>query len=235
MPGRLNQKAFIILGTDTGVGKTVLAAGLLRAYARAGFIAFPQKWVSTGDRFGFSEDMSFALDAADIEKDVLVSNEVINPYSFVMPASPHFAAKVQNKSISMRAIAEKFSFAKLSSERLVVEGVGGLFVPLNNRVLLIDLVEKLKLPIVLVAKNVLGAINHSLLSIEALRIRKIKIVGIVFNNAFTCPANIKQDNIRVICNLGKVKKLGIMPYMGYIKDHNDVFDSIMLEVEKNLK
>ena len=225
---------FAVLGTDTGVGKTIVTAGLLRSYVRNGYIAFPQKWVSTGDRFGFSEDMSFVLDVAGLEPDVLVSEDVINPYSFVMPASPHLAAKGKNKRRGIGLIKKRCRLAMESCERLIVEGVGGVLVPLTGRAMLIDVVRETGLPVLLVVKNVLGCINHSLLSIEAIRNRGIRLLGVVFNNAFDVPANIKKDNMDVICRIGRARNLGIVPYMGYLKDYDDIFDVIMQSIEQVL-
>ncbi len=226
-----NKNAFIILGTDTGVGKTILTAGLLRAYVRNGFIAFPQKWVSTGDRFGFSEDVSFALDVAGIGEDILLKRTDMNPYSFVMPASPHFVAGLTNRRISKAIIKQAFDFASSASERLIVEGVGGALVPFSKKLLLIDLVKEFKLPVVLVVRNIVGAINHSLLTIEALHRRRIKLIGLVFNEAFDCPANVRKDNIETICRIGKTSNLGLMPFMDDVKDYDNIFDSLLEQIE----
>ncbi len=115
-----------------------------------------------------------------------------------------------------------------------MEGIGGIMVPLTERVLLLDLIADLDLPVVLVVKNVLGAINHSLLTIESLRRRGIKMLGLIFNDGFGCNLDIKKDNIRTICRLGKVRLLGRIPFMQDVRDYKVVFDEIRREIDKRL-
>ncbi len=230
-------KAFVVVGTDTGAGKTIVSAGLLLSYRSAGVDVGIQKWVSTGDPFGFSQDVDYALAVAGLTRRFFpgITDRHLNPFSFVYPASPHYSAEVHRKEVKIPEIKRLFKDYSSLMEVLIVEGVGGLAVPLTEKVLLIDLIKELDLPVVLVVKNVLGAINHSLLSIEALKGRGIKIIGLVFNDGFGCNMDIKKENIRIITKLGKVRSLGRIPFMENIRDYKVVFDEIRKEIDRRLQ
>ena len=119
-------------------------------------------------------------------------------YRLKTPASPHYAAAIDG----VRIVAEKLDVPDTGGRPLVIEGSGGLLVPLDDTTLYIDVFAKWRLPVVLCARTALGTINHSLLSIEALRHRKLDILGIAF---------IGEDNAeseRIICEIGRVKRLG---------------------------
>lgn len=160
-----NAKQYFISGIDTNVGKTLVSTVLVEALK-----ADYWKPIQSGD-----------LDNSDTQKvRNLVSNSSTkfyeSTYAFKTPASPHYAAKIDNQLIDL------YNFTKNnSSNNLIVEGAGGLMVPLNNQHLLIDLIKHLNLEVVLVIKNYLGSINHSLLSIEILKQHTIPLKGIIFN------------------------------------------------------
>lgn len=147
-----------VAGTDTGVGKTVVTKLLARYLSDRGYKVAAQKWVETGVA------RSRAL------------------YSFKLAASPHLAAKGEGKKIDVAKIKKALKTLSQKYDFVIVEGTGGLLVPLDGKTLFIDIVQRLKLPVVLVAANKLGAINHTLLTLEALRARKIETLGVIFNN-----------------------------------------------------
>ena len=152
-----------VTGIDTNIGKTVTAATL----------ALTLKWdywkpVQSGD-----------LDQSDSMRVSHLVSEKVNTwpeaYRLKTPASPDWAAELDGIEIKLETINRP------TSNRLVVEGAGGLLVPLNSRQTILDLIEKLGLPVLLVTKHYLGSINHTLLSIEVLKSRRISILGIVVN------------------------------------------------------
>lgn len=156
---------FIIAGIGTEIGKTVVSAILVEALQ-----ADYWKPVQSG-----------ALDDSDTETvRSLISNSVsqFHPevYRLSEPLSPHAAAEIDNVRIDLSTIV-----LPKTSNALVVELAGGLMVPLNDRELNLDLVQQLGLPILLVSRNYLGSINHTLLSVDACRNRNIPILGIIFN------------------------------------------------------
>ncbi len=134
-----------------------------------------------------------------------------------MPASPHLASRAEGKSISSLKIIKAFKSLSNKFDFVLVEGVGGALVPYDQGHLVIDIVKDLSLPVLVVAQNKLGAINHTLLTIEALRARKLKILGIVFNNVKGENKRILNDNPRIIKALSKDKVIGALPWISGLR------------------
>jgi malonyl-CoA O-methyltransferase len=179
-----------VTGTDTGVGKTVAAACLARAW-QAGYWKPVQTGAATAD-----DDTADVVALAG-----LAADHVYAPaYALQAPLSPHAAAELEGVTITMDAIR-----LPQTAHPLVVEGAGGLFVPLNGRDFMIDLMAKLALPVLLVARSTLGTINHTLLSLAALRMRGLPIAGVVLNG----PPN--AGNRAAIERFGKVRVLAELP------------------------
>jgi dethiobiotin synthetase len=184
-------RTFVVTGTDTGVGKTVFAAALAGALGASYW-----KPVQSG---GDPE-----TDSARVRELSGLPPEKILPeaYCFKEPLSPHRAAELE---------AIKIDAAKLNPPavegHLVIEGAGGLLVPIKRELLFADVFARWELPVILCARTSLGTINHSLLSIEAMRARDIIIHGVAFMGA----AN--PDNERTICEIGNVKQLGRLPQL----------------------
>lgn len=159
------SKRIFIAGTGTGVGKTIVSAILVEALH-----ADYWKPVQCGN-----------LENTDTQiVQSLVSNHVskfyAEAYKFKTPSSPHYAAELENAVIN----PEQFNVPE-SEIRILIEGAGGLMVPLSKDYLVIDLIKHLKASVILVSKNYLGSINHTLLSIEALKEKGIDVLGIVYN------------------------------------------------------
>ncbi len=179
-------KRIFVAGTGTGIGKTVVSAILTEALH-----ADYWKPVQCGN-----------LESTD-KKVVqsLVSNSVSRfypeAYLFKTPSSPHYAAQVENTEIK----PERLNVPE-SEIRLLIEGAGGLLVPLSTDYVFIDLIKHLQASVILVSKNYLGSINHTLLSLEVLKQRGIDVLGVIYNgkNYF--------DNQEIIYNFSQVPKLG---------------------------
>ncbi|MER8841206.1 dethiobiotin synthase [Mesorhizobium sp. M0913] len=184
-------KRIVITGTDTGIGKTVFSAGL------AGLLdGFYWKPVQSGlDRETDSEAVARLAG--------LPSGRVLpEAYRLKSPLSPHRSAEIDDVSIE----AADLSFPVLPTP-LVIEGAGGLMVPLNRRTRFIDIFEQWQLPVILCARTALGTINHTLLSIEALRARAIPLAGIAFIG------DEMTDTQRTIVEFGDVPQLGRLPHL----------------------
>jgi dethiobiotin synthetase len=179
----------VVAGTDTDVGKTVFSAAL--ADALNGYYWKPVQAGLAGE--SDSDVVSRVTDLAEGR----ILPEV---YRLNTPASPHFAAEVDGMEIDPRELSP-FSLPT----PLVIETAGGLMVPLTRRLLQLDLLAQWRLPVVLCASTRLGTINHSLLSIEALKRRAIPILGI----AFIGDAN--NDSERTIASFGGIRRLGRLP------------------------
>lgn len=181
----------IVAGTDTGIGKTVFSAAL------------------TGALDGFYwKPIQAGLDQETDSQTVLrlsgLAAERVLPeaYRLRTPVSPHLAAELDGVTIEPQAllIPEK-------DRPLLVEGAGGLLVPLTRNATYLDLMARWRVPVVLCARTALGTINHSLLSIEALRARDVAVLGI----AFIGEANVESE--RMIAEMGKVRRLGRLPHV----------------------
>ncbi len=172
-------KAYFITGTDTGVGKTVVTAGLALKAIEAGRRVAVMKAVQTGASasggdFGFVRRIVPEIDPS--------TPELCVPYSFPFPASPHLSSRMRKASIEISRILGCYRKILLSSPDLVlVEGAGGVYAPLTERLTMLDLIGELAIPVIVVARSSLGTINHTMLTVDALRIRKIKVAGIAMN------------------------------------------------------
>ncbi|HUV50475.1 MAG TPA: dethiobiotin synthase [Anaerolineae bacterium] len=203
----MKNKSLFITGTNTGIGKTVICGCLARYLSRKGINVGIQKWVSTGNR-NTSDDMDCCLSMLGREKEDIDNPLLLHPYTFDFPASPHLAAEMEGKEIDINKIAESYHTLVQRHDLLIVEGVGGVLVPLTQDRLLIDLVADLAIPVLIVTDSGLGTINHTLLTIEALTKRGIPILGMVFNFAGKENKIIEADNIKTISRIGKRPSFG---------------------------
>ncbi len=200
------MKSIFIAGTDTGVGKTIIAGALASALKIKGLKVGVMKPVSCGGR----EDVEFLMKCAGIKEPL----DLVNPIFLKNPLSPNVAASIEKKNIDLKKITRALNIFKKKYDILVIEGCGGLLVPITERFFVIDLIPFMKAKTILVSRAGLGGINHSLLSLEALRVRKIEPMGIVFNRLNGGSLSIpEQTNPKVISEIGKTPSLGVFPYM----------------------
>ncbi|MEW6104376.1 MAG: dethiobiotin synthase [bacterium] len=207
---KLNTCGIFIGGTDTGVGKTLITGLLGRYFLEFGLNIVTQKWVDAG---GCDIKTHFRL----MKKKPNLPIDYLSPYIFTFPCSPHLCSRIFNKAIKPDVIKEKFLFLKERYDFVLVEGTGGLLVPISRKTLIIDIVNEVSLPVLIVSKNRLGTINHSLLTIEALKNRNMKILGIIFNNPKREKEEILKNNPKIIRDLTKIRVLGILPYINDIE------------------
>lgn len=188
------RPAFVVTGTDTDVGKTVLAAALVGALDGCYW-----KPVQAG--------LAGETDAETVRRLALVSADRIIPevYRLTMPASPHLAAERDGIEIDVDRLAGLPAAG--GAHPLIAEGAGGLMVPLTRKHLQIDLFVRWGLPVILCASTRLGTINHSLLSIEALRRRGIPLLGVAF------VGDEQADSEQTIVEMGGVRRLGRLPHL----------------------
>ena len=209
------SKIIFVAGTDTQVGKSVVSGLLAGFLVGRGYKAITQKWVqSGGSKYA---DLGLHLKLAGIKKNQIKDDiDLVVPYHFKFPGSPHLSSKLENIRIKKGKIKDNLKELLKKYDFLIVEGTGGLMVPINKKDLIIDIIKEMSLPVLLVSANKLGTINHTLLSIEALKKRKIKILGIVFNNLSKPSDNlIFKDNPKIVGALSKEKVMGVL---GYSKD-----------------
>jgi dethiobiotin synthetase len=205
------MKSVFVTGTDTGVGKTMFVGLLARYLREQGCRAITQKWVQTGTR-DYPRDIPVHLELMGVERGAVERHEGdVNPYAFELAGSPHLAAACEGARIDVRKIVASFRRLEEAFDMVIVEGAGGVLVPLSRRKLLVDVVERLGLPVVVVAANKLGAINHTLLTVEALRARGIEVLGIVFNTL-----DRREDEVVVRDNPEIVKAFARVPILGQL-------------------
>lgn len=205
--------AVFITGTDTGAGKTAVTGCLARYLLEKGYSVITQKWIQAGGNTFSRSDIAVHLKimgrkARAIKKEL----PYVLPYMFKHASSPHLASKIENKKIDPNRIIKSFKALCGRFDFVIVEGVGGALVPFTDKRLVIDIVKELDMPAVIVAGNKLGAVNHTLLTIEALRARKIRILGIVFNNMGRGDRMILEDNPRIIKDLTGQTIFGTLPW-----------------------
>jgi len=183
------NRRFVITGTDTDIGKTVFAAALTAALSASYW-----KPVQAGLADGTDSETVARLGGVD------PSRILPERYRLEIPASPHFSAAQEGIAIEL----DDFAIPRVDGP-LIIEGAGGALVPVNPELLFADLFAHWALPVIIVASTRLGTINHSLLTIEALRNRGVPIHGIAFIGPEV------SDSEQVICEIGKVARLGRLP------------------------
>lgn len=172
-------RGFFVTGTDTGVGKTVVAAALLRALVAEGRSAVGMKPVAAGLARG--ETVHADVRSLAAAGNVAAALADVSPYSFAAPIAPHLAAAASGAAIDVERIAMAHARLAAAADAVVVEGAGGLLVPLAPGVDMLDIPRQLALPVLLVVGIRLGCLNHALLSALALEARGVRLAGWVAN------------------------------------------------------
>jgi dethiobiotin synthetase len=183
------SQRIVVTGTDTDIGKTVFSAGL------ADFLG-ADYWKPIQAGLRGETDSQLVARLGGLSEDRIVPER----YRLETPASPHRAAQIDGVRIDVDSLD-----VPDTGRSLVIEGAGGLMVPLDRETLYIDVLTRWHLPIVLCARTALGTINHALLSIEALRNRNADILGIAFIG------DENSDSETIICDIGRVRRLGRLP------------------------
>ncbi len=207
-------KGFFITATDTGVGKTVVAGALIRAIRREGLSVCGMKPVESGcAREGDSlvpSDGLFLKKISEVDEPI----EDITPYRFEEPLAPWVAAERAGTGIDTGYLIEKFRQLSEKYDALVVEGIGGMMVPIKEDYLVAHLASELGLPLVVVASPVLGTINHTLLTVDHALRAGLEVAGIVLNYSHSPEGSLaEQTNPDAIKRLSPVPVMGVMPYL----------------------
>jgi dethiobiotin synthetase len=227
--------AFFVTGTDTEVGKTVVAAGMAMAFKERGVDVGVMKPAVTGCRSvrgkRISEDVDYLMDACDCADDPAL----IAPYMLREPLAPEVAAEREGVRIDIRTIRNAFRKLLKGHEVLIVEGAGGLLVPIKKRYFMLDLAAGLALPLVVVCRPGLGTINHTLLTCAAAHARDIDILGIVMNNYPSRALVAERTNPEVIRRYAGTSLLGIVPHLSGVSVEQGKYEGLREAVEKNIE
>lgn len=206
----MDQRGLFVTGTDTGVGKSRVAVGLIERLRAEGFRVAGYKPVAAGCELtvdGPRNEDALALQAA---ASVELPYDWVNPYAFEPPIAPHIAAAEAGVEVTVEALVGHYRRLSERAERVVVEGAGGWLVPLNGRESLADLAVALELPVVLVVAIRLGCLNHALLSVESIRAHGLPLHGWVAN-LIEGEAPRHRDNIAALTERLDAPLLGTVP------------------------
>ena len=202
-----------VTGTDTGVGKTLVAGAIAKLLSQSGRIVGVFKPIATGcdsRREGLvSSDAEFLAHCSDCRHPL---ND-INPVRYREPLAPSVAAERSGRGIDFQEIQAAYHSLSADCDVLVVEGIGGALVPISPDYMLADLAAEMALPVVIVARSTLGTINHTLLTIEAFKSRSVRVAGIVVNGYPADGSTLAEEtNPRVIAEISGKNVLTVIPY-----------------------
>ncbi len=208
----MSQGVFIT-GTDTGVGKTLIAGALAACYRKGGVRAGVMKPVESGCRRledGLHPDDALFLKKMAASADAL---DDIVPYRLEQPLTPSVAAALAGVTIDLEVINRSYRRIAGRNDIVLVEGAGGLLAPIFQRLTAVDLIRLLRTPLIIVARNALGTINHTLLTVEHARRSGLDVLGIIVNQCSPSPDLSAETNPGIIERLSGLPLLGVLPYL----------------------
>jgi dethiobiotin synthetase len=217
-------KGFFITGTDTAVGKTIITAALVKAVQHLGFKAMGMKPIETGCPKGVGgkqytvcrnnplipQDGKFLREISGTEE----SLDLITPVRFENPLAPMPASEMEAISVDIRAITNAFTALAHKYTVLMIEGVGGILVPITKDYSVLDMAKDFGLPVIVVTRPGLGTINHTLLTVKCVLKEGLTVAGIIIN--YTQPTDgtiAEQTNPAVLEKICPVPILGVFPYI----------------------
>jgi dethiobiotin synthase len=229
------MRTIFVAGTGTGVGKTVVTGLLLRRLRAQGLAVAPMKPVQTGaprtEAGWLAPDLEVLLEAGGLSP-TPAQRAAMAPYCFEHASSPHLAARLEGRRIDIKVILEscRTLASDLGRDGVLLEGAGGLLVPIHQTTTMLDLIQVLEARVVLVSANVLGTINHTLLSLRALAAASVPVAGVVMNAIDSNEdPEILADNPRTIAALGGVPVLGEIPRLSSLFRWQET-DAIPLDI-----
>jgi dethiobiotin synthetase len=213
----VRRAGLFVTGTDTGVGKTLITAGLARAMRAQGIDVGVMKPVETGcptrNRRLRPLDALTLREAAQ-SRDAL---DLINPYRFRMPLAPMVAAERSGRRIDVGRLEERFARLADRHSVVLVEGAGGPLVPITDELSFLDLAIRLKLPLLIVIGSRLGAINHARLTVEAALAARVPVAGAILNHFHVDRSAARTTNLAALRRLLPVPLLGEVPHLSPIR------------------
>lgn len=184
--------AYFISGIDTDAGKSYVTGYLAAKLIEKGVSVVTQKFIQTGNQ-DFSEDIELHRRIMGIDPLPEDLDHTTAPVIFTYPASAQLAARIDGKKIDLNVIDNATDKLKSKYDIVLIEGAGGLMVPITDEIFTIDYVESRQLPLLLVTNGVLGSINHTILSLEAIKNRNIKLEAVLYNEHFDTDKVIAED------------------------------------------
>ena len=221
------RRGFFVTGTDTGVGKSLIACALLHAFAGKGRRAVGMKPVAAGaelkDGIWVNDDVEALIAASNVQ----APREWVNPYCFAPPIAPHIAAEESKNLIKNIYLRNCFERLRGVADVVVVEGAGGFLVPLNESETFADLAVAIRLPVILVVGMRLGCLSHALLTAEAIRSRGLTLAGWVANHIDPEMPRADENVAALVARL-QAPLLARVPYSSAVPDAVHIAKLLML-------
>jgi len=203
--------SFFVTGTDTGVGKTLVSCAMLHRLRARGLRALGMKPVAAGVEVTPEGPVNPDVVALRKASSWPAPLRQVNPYCFEPPVAPHLAANAAGVRIEIASILQAFQMLRGSADAIVVEGVGGFLVPLNEREDAADMAVELALPVVLVVGMRLGCLNHALLTQQAIAARSLRLAGWIANSIDPQMARF-DGNLQALRERIAAPLMGVIPY-----------------------
>jgi dethiobiotin synthetase len=229
------SKGLFIIGTDTNIGKTLISASLAWRLSKYYDNICVMKPFATSDKIFSKEFRSKDLFLLSKSINLKENQNYLNPFFFKLPASPYMASKLLKlKPPSIKTALEKFNYLKKKYDFTIIEGIGGVMVPLNQKYKLIDFIKLTKLSVIIVTTPKIGTFNHTLLTVQMCKNYDISINGIIFNKMSKNPSIVELTTPTFMEKLTKIPTLGIIPYYKNIKFNDMTFKKVSDKIDKIL-
>ncbi len=219
----MKSNGIFITGTDTNVGKTFVSAGLAANMRSDGIDIGVMKPIATGSR----GDIDILIKAAKVNDSI----EEVNPIFLQLPLAPLLAKRLLASNIDVNIIKKSFNTLMQRHEYVIVEGIGGVFVPITESYFVIDMIKDLNLDALIVCKGKLGTINHTLLTYHACKTNSINVRGIIANMVRD---EMENHSIEIIKELTNIPVLGVIPYVNNANDIEIIKESVKRYIKYDL-
>ena len=224
------HKGLFVTATDTGVGKTLISGAIAKLLSERGKKTGVFKPIATGckkTREGLvGEDAEFLTCCVDSE----FSLEDINPVTFVEPAAPFACERIEDKKVDLEKIITAYNYICSKTDYIIIEGIGGIRVPITDNLDVLGMAKMFDLPVVIVARPNLGTINHTLLTIDAVRNAQLPLAGIVISGYDESRADFAQQSApAVIAEVGRTQILAVVPFDYQSNIEQGVIGDIVLD------
>jgi len=207
------RKGIFITGTDTGVGKTLISGAIAAALSKRGIDVGVMKPVESG--CSRSKDKLIPSDAIFLKQFSGSQDDLdlINPYRLEHPLAPATAAEMEGVKIELKRVEDAYERMESNHDLMLVEGAGGLLVPLNDSLLIVDLIKSLHLPALVIACSSLGTINHTLLTLRTAEASGIEVLGVIINHATPHVGIAEETCLSSIQKFTHIPIFGVFPFI----------------------
>ncbi|MCX5885675.1 MAG: dethiobiotin synthase [Proteobacteria bacterium] len=223
------RRGIFITGTDTGVGKTLISGSLASALRKQGMNVGVMKPVESGcsrvEGRLIPSDALFLKEFSRSNDDI----DLINPYRLEHPLAPAAAAEMEGVKIELKRIEDAYNRMERNHDLMLVEGAGGLLVPLGDSLLIVDLIKSLRLPALVIACSSLGTINHTLLTLRTAEVSGIEVLGVIINHVTPDRGLAEETCVSSIKKFTRVPILGVFPFVEDAKIKNREYLGDLME------